>query len=418
MRSREDVGTRARIGSAFIGLVSLTSLAVSCGGDEETHHDAPPPPRAKVDVEVTLPSTATQTTLSSTHLWVIVPDKDSEVTCGTLVGATAEPYDVDALTLADVATQDPSAHLVADGVSPGKALAYVEAIGYDGVAELAGCVAIDIAAPLTTATVALGKAKVSDCADPSTEDGAACDDGKLCTVGETCSHGKCGDGAARDCTHVADTCNAESCDEMLGCVAVPIADDTPCDDELFCTTGDVCKAGKCVGAERDCETGLGECEVSLGCDEASDQCEYTEAPNGAACDDGYFCTENDTCYFGSCDGYPRDCSALTTQCAVGTCNELMSACVPSFYPSTTFCSDGLYCTLNDKCDGVGNCSGTPMVCAGGTTCAPKTCNEVVDACVTTNALSGTACDDANACTSTDQCNGTGSCIGTVIPMCP
>ena len=54
----------------------------------------------------------------------------------------------------------------------------------------------------------LGKAKVSDCADPSTEDGAPCDDGKLCTVGETCTAGSCA--AASGCIGAASSTRARS----------------------------------------------------------------------------------------------------------------------------------------------------------------------------------------------------------------
>ena len=199
----------------FAGLALLAlapaGIAVGCGGDDETGAPtAPEAPKAKVDVEVKLPDTAVVSTISSLHLWLVVPEKESKVTCGTLVGGTAEPYQVDARTVADVGTQDASAHLVADSVPTGKALAYVEANDFGGTPELAGCVEVDVKTPSTSAVVALGKAKVSDCADPSTEDGAACDDGKLCTVGETCENGKCGGAVARDCTHVADSCNAES----------------------------------------------------------------------------------------------------------------------------------------------------------------------------------------------------------------
>lgn len=391
---------------ALSGLASVTGL-MSC--DDET--TAGPAPTAAVDVEVQFPSNAAPSTVASLHLWLVAPDGESTATCATLIGATADPYDFDVQRRADVASQDTSAHLIADEVVPGPVLAYVEAIGFGGVAELAGCAEVEIVAPNTAVTVVLGKAKVSDCADPSTEDGAACDDGKLCTVGETCTAGTCGDSVARDCDHLADDCNAASCNETVGCIATPIADDTPCDDSLFCSSGDVCLAGECVGVPLDCDAGAALCEVSLGCDEVNDTCDYVNEPNGTPCDDGLFCTQNDVCSFGTCDGSNTPCP--WPSCGVGFCDEAADACAvnTSSYPSGTPCTDGLFCTVADTCDGMGACVTTPNLCAA-TTCNPRICNEVTNVCQNNYAPSGTVCDDMNAATLTDLCNATGTCVGT------
>jgi hypothetical protein len=421
MKPRDDAGSarsglkRAGMGAAVVLGLAALAAPVSCAVDEP---DPGAAPTARVDVEVQFPSTATPSTVASIHLWVVAPNEGSGVTCSSLVGAADDPYDFDVQRRADVASQDTTAHLVADGVGLGAALAYVEAMGFDGIAELAGCVSIDVGAGTNNAVVQLGKAKVSDCTDPATEDGAACDDGDLCTVGETCQNGSCDDGVARDCTHLADGCNAASCDAELGCVTTAVADDTPCEDSLYCTSGDVCLAGECVGAPRDCEAGLGPCEISFGCNEELDFCETEQASNFTPCDDGLFCTESDYCYFGTCDGDTVSCSGLTTSCAVGVCDEIADACVADPYPVGQFCNDGNYCMVSDQCDGAGNCVGTPLVCPNSTTCSPKVCDENLNTCVTMNAMNGTMCDDNLVCTGPDTCNGLGTCVGTVIPMCP
>lgn len=59
----------------------------------------------------------------------------------------------------------------------------------------------------------------------------------------------------------------------------------------------------------------------------------------------------------------------------------------SFLSTSTACDDGNVCTINDHCDGHGQCVGGAP--------APTT----------------TACNDLNACTTPDRCNGAGACVG-------
>jgi len=73
-----------------------------------------------------------------------------------------------------------------------------------------------------------------------------------------------------------DPCNDGECigDE---CVAVPVADGTPCDDEGNTCTDDECRAG---------------------------ECDHPSLPDGTACDDGDACTLDDECAGGNCVGTP------------------------------------------------------------------------------------------------------------------
>lgn len=455
--------------------LALTGLAPACGDDAFTTTPADPEePTATIEVTVVPPEETPGNVLASTHLWVLTLDEGSDVTCAGLVGGEVEPYDLGARTTGDVATFDPAARLVADGVPVGPALVYVEGVDHRGQVELAGCAAVDVVEPTTTATITLGKARVFDCADPATEDGAPCDDDRLCTVGETCQAGACDGGLARSCTHLADPCNAATCDEDVGCVATPLANGTPCDDGLFCTDGDTCQEGSCAGPPLDCDAVAETCQVAIGCDEAAQLCLYdtafdgtpcddgsfctvddtcddgfcgggardcaAEAPacqvavgcddaseaclfddafDGTSCDDGVFCTDDDTCESGACaGGPPRDCSSLDVGCVVGACDEVTESCVEAPADLGTSCSDGLFCTTADACDGDGTCTGTPLVCPGGTTCLPQVCDEVSNACEPDPAPPATDCDDADVCTENDACNGAGVCTGTVVPDCP
>src|SRR5262249_34135452 len=140
----------------------------------------------------------------------------------------------------------------ATGVLLGPALVYVEAVGFDGVAALAGCAPTDVEQPEVSVTIDLKKAGIFNCSDPATLDGARCDDGKKCTIGERCSAGVCKGGKQRDCSYLGDACNVGNCDETVGCKTAPLPDKTPCDDGLTCTQGDVCTGGVCGGLPRDC----------------------------------------------------------------------------------------------------------------------------------------------------------------------
>src|SRR5207237_5886849 len=117
------------------------------------------------------------------------------------------------------------------------------------------------------------------------------------------------------------------------------------------------------------------------------------------CEDGLFCTVNDRCESTICTaGVPRDCSALDDVCAVGACNEDEKRCVKVPRPNPGPCDDGNACTVDDRCVGT-ECRGTP---------APER----------------TACDDNEPCTSfdgtpaqPDLCDAVGRCRGEPV-RCP
>lgn len=402
------------VGAATAGMVGSLGLLQACSGDPEV--TTPPPevvPTAKVEVTVQFASDKDRSIVAVVHGWVLGADAAAAASCSRLVGGDLSPYDVLLERRAEMATMDANAMLSSEKVVLGEALVYVEASGYDGAAEFAGCVPANVVQPSTAVTVTLGKARVYDCTDAKTPDGVPCDDGKLCTVGERCKAGKCQGGTKRNCKHLADGCNAENCDEGLGCVAVPIADDTPCDDQLWCTEGDTCLQGKCLGTQRDCAADLAPCRILVGCDESQDECVTDEAPTGTACDDGQYCTVEDACTsYGQCNGQARDCSSLTTNCGEGECDEATDACVLDPYPSYYNCNDGLACTTSDDCDGNGACVGVQKNCsAWNDQCNTGTCSEPSGACQKVPVAVGTPCSDGNSGTINDQCNAQGVCQG-------
>jgi hypothetical protein len=406
------------VGGILVGL-SLV-LGAACGGDDETEPVvATEPPTAEVQITVVYPGDREESIVAAVHFWVLRLDEESEATCAKLIGGEVDPYDLSHQRLGEGVSTDTNEVLSTDGVLLGPALAHVEATDYVGQPEFAGCEEIDVTQPLTEVTITLQKANVFDCADPETEDGAPCDDGLLCTVGETCDGDQCEPAAPRDCTHVADQCNAESCDEELGCVATPLADNTPCDDGLYCTDGDVCLSGECTGTDRDCLVGADPCDMVVQCDELNDQCVLTTAPNGTACDDGSFCNGTETCSYGYCTNSTGDpCPGPDNDgdCQE-SCDETTDTCTANDQNYSS-CDDGQYCNGTEEClsGTCTNSSGDPCTGPDGDANCQESCNESTDSCIG-NDLDGSPCSDGSFCNGTESCTA-GVCVSSTGDPCP
>ena len=213
---------------------------------------------------------------------------------------------------------------------------------------------------------ALGCREVNDDTNPCTDD-------MYCTVNDRCESGTC-IGDERNCEAFEDDCNLGVCDEYAGsCVALPKADDTSCDDGLFCTEGDICYAGQCnSGAERDCSIYDTDCTVGA-CDDVLDQCFADPVDDLTPCNDGMFCTGSDRCHDGVCTGEDLDCSDWDGACTVGVCDEDGMTCYAQSLPDATDCDDENVCTQNDACLS-GNCMGTPIECDDDDPCTENLCH--------------------------------------------
>ena len=235
-----------------------------------------------------------------------------------------------------------------------------------------------------------------------------CDDGNPCNGTETCQAQVCQAGLPPDCDD-GNPCTADSCDPAApgGCVYADAV--AACDDDLFCTVNDTCAGGTCQGQAMNCAAVADDCNAGV-CDEGLDTCVPDPLPDASACDDGLFCTDGDACVAGVCLGGPNDCSGVADQCNTGRCDEGLGACVAEPVVDGTWCSDGLYCSNADACT-AGLCSGTPVDCSGwGDACKLGECDDVLNSCVATPVVDGTACDDGTWCSETDVCT-SGACVG-------
>ncbi len=223
------------------------------------------------------------------------------------------------------------------------------------------------------------------CACPNVSCGAAC-----CPPNQICIGGAC---AVRAGVGLAcDTSGDNDCQEGLTCCGGFCRDTLT--DENNCggcadADGDVCQAGDpnlCQGAGV-CTTGV---------------CGFTPLSDGAACDDGLFCTTGDTCQAGACAGGTPTCDPN----ACLTCDETANTCTSACTANQT-CTQGMCTCPNVTCNGA--CCAPGQVCGGSVCAAPTTTTSTTTTTTTTTraptTTTTTTRDPRGTCTTGPTCNG-------------
>ncbi len=227
-------------------------------------------------------------------------------------------------------------------------------------------------------------------------DGSSCDDGLFCTVGDSCSQGTCVGGGPNECGLEQNSCSSVICyEETKSCSAVPSDDGTACTPADLCQINGACTVGECVGVLNTCQSSpLTECNM-VACDPTSGECTGTPDPgqDGNPCVlTGDLCNVDKACSAGQCvGGTPMDCSSLDVPCQTGVCDPTTGVCGAVQEAVGTACSDNL-----PACQ-VGACNNRGM-------------------CIVSTAPDGTACNDHDACTGGDAC-AAGACVGAPITGC-
>jgi hypothetical protein len=111
---------------------------------------------------------------------------------------------------------------------------------------------------------------------------AECDDGLACTGQERCLDGLCAAGTEVSCAELDGGCTHGRCEEPSGTCVQDFLDGARCDDGLFCSVDDRCLAGECQGTPRTCDPLVSAC-IEGQCNEQAQACEAVRRPEGEAC---------------------------------------------------------------------------------------------------------------------------------------
>jgi len=95
-----------------------------------------------------------------------------------------------------------------------------------------------------------------------------------------------------------------------------------------------------------------------------------------------------------------ECTAFDGACTKGVCTNGKCATEPKNELGT--CDDGLYCTENDTCQSGVCVGGTQRYCPSSDECHIGVCDEDADTCTNIPGNDGGQCDDKDPCT-TDAC---------------
>ncbi len=198
------------------------------------------------------------------------------------------------------------------------------------------------------------------------------------------------------------------------CVVVTSADGATCDDGVFCTMNDTCQGGVCNGGvPNDCQLPHSPCEAIL-CVEELQSCDIAPVNDGTACTPESLCEVDGVCELGECIGVPKPCGiSPLAECNDVECDPATGTCVPTPDPNKDF----LPCVLTgdpcrvDKTCLAGACEGgNPKDCsqldAG---CEIGVCDPPTGICLTENAPAGASCGNGVTECQEGFCDGNGIC---------
>jgi hypothetical protein len=257
--------------------------------------------------------------------------------------------------------------------------------------------------------------QTGECSDVQADDGAPCDDGQSCTTDDACQDGACA-GTSVTCDDGL-ACSVDSCDEKSGACAADMTacaciTDQDCDDGNACNGTETCGAESklCqLGTVVACPSSPDPCQTNV-CVPETGACEAEPAKDGTLCDDADACTTGDVCRAGACAGADAVVCVALSQCHLpGVCNKLTGACSNPEKPANSACNDGNACSLTDRCQ-AGECvGGGQVICAASDQCHDVgVCNTATGICSKPNKQNGVKCSDANPCTLGDACQN-GAC---------
>jgi hypothetical protein len=199
-----------------------------------------------------------------------------------------------------------------------------------------------------------------------------------------------------------------------------ITSDDACGNSLMhCFDARQCTANTCLAAETKCvfEVQYGPCDDGNACtqkdfcDDFGDCVPLLASPEGTECNGLNLCTEVGLCNgTGTCildEQLAVNCPPAPSSCAAYKCLPGTGTCNLAPYTSGTSCDDNIPCTLNDECNGIGDCAGTLVDCDDNVVCTMDSCVQDSGQCINTPDVA--LCDDGNPCTE-DSCDPQSGCV--------
>ncbi len=218
--------------------------------------------------------------------------------------------------------------------------------------------------------------------------GTVCDDGQPCTTQDQCTAGQCG-GIERTCPDDGNPCTSDVCVVATGDCGQPLTDGSEVPDTDLCDGTEICQAGQVVdGDPVACPDDGDACTTDV-CDPADGTCGML-APNGTVCDDDVPCTTNDVCTAGACAGVAVVCPDDGNPCTTDQCVADTGACGVAV-------ADGTLVPDADLCDGAEFCNGGIVMAGDPVVCVDDSNVCTDDVCDPTDGGCGVPFPDGTAC---------------------
>ena len=184
-----------------------------------------------------------------------------------------------------------------------------------------------------------------------------------CTGGDACVQFACVGGTCQPATTTNcddnNACSIDSCDAKAGCAHLP-SSATSCQDDKPCTSGDVCNGMVCKGG-----TLPTNCDDANTC--TADSCDAVQgcvhAATGNACATPDLCSVGGVCSSATCASVGAKNCSDGLSCTLDSCAAGSGKCQHTAMAAGTGCDDNVACTKGDTCDNQGNCTAGAAACA-------------------------------------------------------
>ncbi len=226
-----------------------------------------------------------------------------------------------------------------------------------------------------------------------------------------------------DCSQIETAaCHSAVCNEKTGkCSVVAVGDGTACEDGKFCTVNDSCVGGQCTAGEpNDCGLSPEACQEAV-CSEQSQQCTIAAKTESTSCTPDDLCKSNGSCIAGVCVGEPKNCTfaPVPDDCHIAQCNPANGNCEPVSGNEGLPCTDSTdLCTVNKVCASGACQGGIPKDCSQLTQgCQKGVCDTYTGNCTQQAIADGGPCDDLDPCTSSETCQSGVCTAGSQVSVC-